>query len=93
MKLHRYVTEYHIIASRAKNQTLLSIPLNIDLEFEVTDVSLKDISPLLAPIFNRTNVTLGVTDVTQCTLPESFHAVPQPQEGVLDQWVYTHEGL
>ena len=92
MKLQNMLKEYHVIASRGTDNMLLSIPITTQLEFDVVDATLRGIAPLLPAIFNRTNVTWCVTDVTQCRLPDNLCALPQPLERVLETWIKSYEG-
>ena len=92
MKLHRYYNEYHIIATRAQDNELLSIPIDSNIDFEVVDLSVRDLGSMLPAIFSRTNVTWDVSDVTQARISEGLRSVPQPMEGVFEEWARNYEG-
>eukprot|EP00057_Strongylocentrotus_purpuratus_P022995 XP_011677469.1 PREDICTED: uncharacterized protein LOC752104 isoform X2 [Strongylocentrotus purpuratus] len=92
MKLHRLYTDYHVIAARGRDDDLLSIPINSSIEFEVVNATLEDMARVLPAIFNRTNSTWGVSDITQPRMPDPLCAVPQPIEGVFEAWAKSYEG-
>ncbi|XP_072178497.1 uncharacterized protein [Diadema setosum] len=90
--LHHYYTDYHVITARARDNTLLSIPLSASLEFHLVEATFEEMRALLPAVFNRVNATWDVVDITQPRLPAEMRPIPKPIPDVFQQWAKSHEG-
>ncbi|XP_063952227.1 uncharacterized protein LOC129256027 [Lytechinus pictus] len=92
MKIHRFYTDYHVIAARAIDDDLLSIPINSNIAFDMTSPTMDDIAMILPAVFKRTNSTWCVSDITQPRMPEPLRPVPHPIDGIFEEWAKSYEG-
>ncbi|XP_071488598.1 uncharacterized protein [Diadema antillarum] len=90
--LHHHYTDYHVITARARDNTLLSIPLSTSFEFHLVEATFEEMRALLPAVFNRVNATWDVVDITQPRLPTEMLPIPKPIPDVFQQWAKSHEG-
>ncbi|XP_071503620.1 uncharacterized protein [Diadema antillarum] len=90
--LHHHYTDYHVITARARDNTLLSIPLSSSFEFNLVEATFQEMRALLPAVFNHVNATWDVVDITQPRLPVEMCPIPKPIPDVFQQWAKSHEG-
>ncbi|XP_072175905.1 uncharacterized protein [Diadema setosum] len=92
LMLHHHYTDYHVITARARDNSLLSIPLSTSVEFHLVEATFPEVRALLPAVFNRVNVTWDVVDITQPRLPTEMRPIPKPIPDVFQEWAKSHEG-
>ncbi|XP_071503615.1 uncharacterized protein [Diadema antillarum] len=92
LMLHHHYTDYHVITARARDNTLLSIPLSSSFEFHLVETTFREVRSLLPAVFNRVNATWDVVDITQPRLPAEMRPIPKPIPDVFQEWAKSHEG-
>ncbi|XP_072178533.1 uncharacterized protein [Diadema setosum] len=90
--LHHHYTDYHVFTARARDNTILSIPLSTSFEFHLVEATYEEMRALLPAVFNRVNATWDVVDITQSRLPTEMRPIPKPIPDVFQEWAKSHEG-